>query len=83
MSNLNPAIVRGIRTFIQAFLAFVLIKWIGGDSHSATALVDSVEANWDEAAGTGLIGGIIASGWRKLLDPSSLPSLKDSDQPIS
>ena len=80
MSNTKPALVRGLRTVAQAFAGFILIKWYGADAHSATSLVDGVQANWDEAAGAGIIAGIVAFGWRSLLDPSAVPSGKDADQ---
>jgi hypothetical protein len=77
---IKSALIRSTRTFIQTFIGFIGAVWIGAsgvDGHRITGLWDTVTQQWDLAAGAALIAAVIAGGWRAVLDPSPVPSLKD------
>ncbi len=79
--TVKAAAVRAARTFVQAYVGVILAFWIGvGDSPTVTGLWDAVTSQSDVAAGAGIIAAITALGWRSLLDPSPVPSLRDNDQ---
>lgn len=78
--TLKAGVLRGLRAFIGTFAAVVLQAWTTEGALAITSLWHAFQNNWDGAAGTGLFAAIIALGWRTLLDPSSVPSLKDPDQ---
>ena len=77
MHNINPAIIRALRTFIGAFLALVpaqaLLGWASGSQPIDTSAL--------RGAAVAGIAAVIAFIWRAYLDPTAIPSMKDSDQP--
>ena len=77
MQNLKPAMIRGLRTFVAAFLAVYGVPAIIG-ALSGSQPLDTTALRAAAVAG---FAATISLLWRQFLDPSPLPSLKDSDQP--
>ena len=76
-SHFQVAVVRGVRTFVAAFLAIypapAIIAWASGSELLDTSALRS--------AGVAGIAAVISLLWRAFLDPSNVPSLRDADQP--
>ena len=76
-SHYHVAFVRGVRTFVAAFLAVypapAIIDWASGNTLLDTSAL--------RAAGVAGIAAVVSLAWRAFLDPSNVPSLKDADQP--
>lgn len=77
MQNLNPALIRGLRTFIAAFLATYPAPAILG-ALSGSQPIDTTALRAAAVAG---LAAIVSVAWRLWIDPSPMPSLRDSDQP--
>lgn len=75
--HFEAALVRGVRTFVQGFIAVYGIPQIL-DALSGSSPVDVSVLRSAAVAG---IAAVVAVLWRAYLDPSSIPSLKDADQP--
>ena len=78
-SNLKPAFIRGVRTFVAAFLAVYGAPAIIGALSGSQPLDTSAL----RAAAVAGIAAVISLLWRTFLDPSAVPSLKDADQPAA
>lgn len=76
-SHYQVAFVRGVRTFVAAFLAIypapAIIAWASGS--------ELLDVNALRSAGVAGIAAVISLVWRAFIDPSAVPSLKDGDQP--
>lgn len=67
MSELiKSAIIRGIRTFVQVFLATLAISAVG-----------VIDVSTGRAAVLGAVSFALAAAWRAILDPAPIPSLED------
>ena len=74
--DLKSAFIRGIRSFVFAFLAvYPAPALIGAASGS-----QPVDLSAARAAAVAGIAAVITLLWRAFLDPSPVPSLKDADQ---
>jgi predicted MFS family arabinose efflux permease len=77
--DFKAAVVRGIRTFVAAFLAVygapALIGALSGSQPLDTSAL--------RAAAVAGVAALISLLWRTFLDPSPIPSLKDADQPAT
>lgn len=76
-ADLKAAVIRGLRSFVFAFLAVYPAPAIIGAA-SGSQPVDLSAARAAVVAG---IAAVITLLWRAFLDPSPIPSLKDPDQP--
>jgi len=62
--TLRAATIRGARTFVQAFAAVVVQKWLAGDAGvTVSGLVRTIGAHADAAAGTAILAAAGALGW--------------------
>lgn len=75
--HIKAAVIRGIRTFVAAFLAVYGAPAIIGAASGS----QPIDTNALRAAAVAGIAAVISLLWRAFLDPSPLPSLKDPDQP--
>lgn len=76
-SHFQVAVVRGVRTFVAAFLAVYGVPAILG----ALAGSQPIDTTALRSAAVAGFAAIISLLWRAFLDPSAIPSLKDGDQP--
>jgi hypothetical protein len=76
-SHLEVAVIRGVRTFVAAFLAVYGAPAILG----ALSGSQPIDTSALRAAAVAGFAAVISLLWRAFLDPSSVPSLKDGDQP--
>jgi hypothetical protein len=79
----KSALYRGIRSVVLTFAGIILSLWIqqGG---SITGLFEVLEDNWNTVGGSAIISGLLATGLRRYVDPSNIPSLTDPpvDPPV-
>lgn len=75
--HFEAALIRGVRTFVAAFLAIYGIPAILGAADGSQP-IDTTALRGAAVAG---FAAVIALLWRAFLDPSGIPSLKDVDQP--
>lgn len=75
----KAAIVRGVRSFVAAFLVIYPVPLLI-DAASGENPVD-----WSLARAAAVSGGVavVSFLWRQFLDPSPIPSLVDADQPAN
>lgn len=72
MSDLiKSALIRGVRTFVQTFLATLAISALG-----------VIDVSTGKAAVLGAVGFALAAAWRAILDPAPVPSLEDPTGPV-
>ena len=76
-SHFQVAVIRGVRTFVAAFLAVYGAPALIGVASGSQPLDTSAL----RAAAVAGIAAVISLLWRAFLDPSPIPSLKDGDQP--
>lgn len=76
-SHFQVAVVRGIRTFVAAFLAVYGVPAILG----SLAGSQPIDVGALRSAAVAGFAAVIALVWRAFIDPSPIPSLKDGDQP--
>lgn len=72
-SHIQVALVRGLRTYLAVAVPAVLL--LLADTGPSTDI-----SAWKVALWSG-IPAVVSFAWRAFLDPSSIPSLKDGDQP--
>lgn len=63
MTNLEAAAIRAARTFAQAFAGWLAQKWIASGELTASAIIVTVGAHADAAAGAGILAAALALGW--------------------
>lgn len=76
-SHFQVAFVRGVRTFVQAFLGV----WGVPQILDALAGSSPVDVSALRSAAVAGFAAVIAVLWRAYIDPSAVPSLRDGDQP--
>jgi predicted MFS family arabinose efflux permease len=75
-ADFKAALIRGVRTFVAAFLAVYGAPAIIGALSGSQPLDTSAL----RAAAVAGVAAVISLLWRTFLDPSPIPSLKDTDQ---
>lgn len=78
---IQSGIYRGLRAGLFTFVGIIIATWQGLGTE-ASGLTTAFEQRWDFALGAAILAAITALGWRTLLDPLGIPSLKESPIPV-
>lgn len=64
ITKYEPLAFTFVKVFVYTFVSAILAFWLGLTPLNVSGLVNAVHQDWDAAAGTGVLAGLIAIGFK-------------------